>query len=223
MRPAAVRKTLAPIIPMTTPEINIHLAGTSGLLHKIRDINSELETEFKVRQSTFERFSGADGSQTQEFLKIIIEVKLGLTDFVKTYVKDKIFEFAFETGILYPFYRWLKKVDALELRDAPREIEYKFDDITIKIGYTKSNHINGLGLVCGKIPVIREVLAQQGLKDISVIATPMTMRNNQWFFFSPDKNFPLTSYLDHLGIEINKSNRFILNTLDGKVIFQHWW
>lgn len=208
---------------MTDTKPTIHIYATSGIYFSLEKYTETLKNEYEIKKHCFERFSAADGSTTVEFMNLAVNLKSSISHFLESYIQQESLEYIFKAGILYPFYKWLKGLETGIVDNSPREIEYIFDDVTIKIGYSKSNHVNAVGLICTKVNSMKEALEKESIKRLTMVASPVKKNNGQWHFYAPDNTFQINNYLDFLGLVINDSNKCVLDKTAGKIIFEHWW
>lgn len=208
---------------MTDLKPTIHIIATSGIFSTVEKYSETLTNEYEIKTHRYERFSAADGSTILEFMNLVVNLKSTIGNFLQSYIQQESLEYIFKYGVLKQFYKWLKVLETGIVDNLPREIEYVFDDVTIKIGYSKNNHINAVGLICTKVNSMKEALEKESIKRLTMVASPVKKNNGEWHFYIPDDTFQINNYLDFLGLVINDSNRCVLDKTAGTIIFEHWW
>lgn len=109
--------------------IKITFIGRMGKQARIQSSITELEKDYDVTQSSYEKFSSFNGfeEQTIDLLKLIVNIASP----IGIYLKVKGLELIFKEGIFEPFAKWLENSQTNIDGSLVDEIEYKFDDVTI--------------------------------------------------------------------------------------------
>ncbi len=203
---------------------SIIFKGSSGKVRRIKDYTGTLEKEFQVQYSSRQTFSNATGPLVPENLEMIIRVGETLFDFIQVYVYKKGYDLFLKETLFNPIYSWLESLSSFDDAMLPNELEFKFEDIKIKVGYSKRNHQNIVGQIVLTLIKISETIQREDLGELTEIATPVRLENdNEWRLYTPESNFEMGDFLKIWGLEYNSSNRCVIELPYKNFIFKHWW
>ena len=205
---------------MTTDSIKINFKGRMGRQVSIQSHITDLGKHYNVTQTSVMKFSHFDGGgDSNELLKITVT----LGTLLVAYLKGKSIEFLFTEGVLSPFANWLEKVQTNLDETIADEIEYKFDDVIIRIGFTKKNHIHSAGVIFNKVAVLKEITLQERIGNLTLVATPVTKSvDDKWTYNLPDENFTLSDYTKFFGLELDNQNRCVISLNDAVIKYESW-
>jgi len=204
---------------MATDLVKISFTGKFGRQVANQSYITELGGIYNVSQRAQMKFSQVDvGNNANELLTLTITIAYSIGN----YLKGKGLEYLFKEGLLAPFANWLEKVETNLDGIVADEIEYKFDDITIRIGCSKKNHIHIASLICNKVIKLKEIFNKEKIGDITLVASPLIKDKNHWKFIIPNEDFPISKFTDFLGIELNNQNRCIISSLENVITYEKW-
>lgn len=202
----------------------INFSGTRSKVYRIKEISQSLTEKFQVNYSTREKFSNFTGQDEVENLSMLIYVGEGFLDFVKLYVIKKGYDLILKETIFNPIYKWLESISSLDDNIQPDEIEFKFNDMRIKIAYSRRNHHNVVGQIILMLIKISPYIELEELGNLTGICSPVKKNENgKWKYFFPSEKFELREYLDIWGLEYNSRNRCVFEISTKKIIHEYWW
>ena len=204
-------------------KVKISFYGPSDKLNSFKKHQEELQANYNTEFKVAERFSNFDGGGDEEInMSIKVEVHASFLGYVGAFILKEGAKYILKKAIFKPLTDWLERIDNTEENTAD-ELVFLYDDIVIKIAYAKRNHQNIVGLVT--VELVKQVsqLNQQGLGNLTTVATPVGFFNPEWKFFMPDVRFNLNQYFLHWGLEYNGSNKCILHLPHRKIEYSHWW
>lgn len=208
-------------------KITIDFIGTKTKLHELSDIVKELSPEYKVgfKESKvtdiehFEQWHNVEGSHIVNFLSVHFSIDSPFLVFMKGYLIKKGFDYFLKEALFQPFLEWAEKHKEQIL---PAELVIAYEDITIKIAYSRKNQINAVSGFFLSLSQYIDHIKYSERGDLNMIVAPIFHRNDD-YFFGPTDVVKLNEYLLVWGLEYNQRNRCVFFPQNHKWVDRYWW
>jgi len=209
--------------PEIRTEIKIVFEGDSESLQSINAVSKELSANYNVSyqeaKHDTEHFDYAEGSEIVRHLVIAFHIANPFLIEMEKYMIRVGLGWALKKMLFQPFFDWLKKHNSVA---KPDELTFNYDDIQIKLAYSKGNQINVVSQLflsfTNHIPYLQNT--KHG--DLIMIATPLFQRSGEWFFGLPEYELTRKDYFAIWGLEFNH-HRCVFQPEKSKLIYELWW
>lgn len=204
--------------------IKINFKGATKRILQIQQYTNDLSLNYDLSFEKTQRYSSFDGISSGNNNNLIIEffVNSSFMIFIKTYLIKKGAEWFLKELLFKPFFDWIENLENNNVTPAD-DLHFIFDDIMIKIAYSRGNHINAVSQISLWLTKLIPELNSNGHGNLTIVATPVRYVETEWRFVIPNREFQLNDFLTYWGLEFNNNNRCVFEPRPRQIIYQPWW
>jgi hypothetical protein len=203
----------------------IEMFRFNGAEQFVRDVSKHYDVEIPENKSGFDGLPEMGDvehfEQAANLFTLIISYPF--VHFVMQYLVKEAGKYVFKEWMFKPFLLYLEKFKSINPTFSIDRLVFRYDDITIWVGYARKNHINVVSLMSTEIIKQMPHFRTMGLGDPTLIASPVIFQNSAWYFAS-DINKPILDFFQNWGLEFNNNegNRLVYNVPSGTHKFNLW-
>lgn len=182
-----------------------------------------LERDYSV--SIYERFSKFDGTGDpfeDIITKFTVVIASKFIDYIREYIIDKGGKYVFKELLFKPFLEKLEKFSVINENMPLDRLVFQYDDITIWVGYARTNNVNVVSLMSVEVMKRLPALRQAGAGDLKIVASPLIRQGMDWKFVSEEER-QITGFTENWGLDFNFGNRLVFHVQSGKQTDAYWW